>query len=162
MKSVLLTVAEIAQAFGVILPPDPERTAATAELLLEAEFQTLDLRRLQGAVESGAAEVHIYSVFNEVQAEAAFAAETSHSQRTKMILARALQRHGATEDGETLHSLWSTPFAILEARAAPFLPTPPAPAEPPGKGRGRGRARGRGKGLGKGRGRLAGRGRLGP
>ena len=150
----LLTIAEILQACGFALPPDPERTAATAELLLEAQHANLDIARFVCVLEEQAEEVHVYKLEDEVNAEAALALELSPASRTKMLYARLLQRNAALLAGETLDRAWSCALAHLQNRAAPFLPAPPPAAPPaaaaaaPAAGRG---ARGRGRGRGRGR-----------
>ena len=141
----LLTTAELLQACGFRPPPDPLRPASETELLLEAHYQTLDIVRLDGAVEPEAPQVHLYSLGGEVNAEVAFAVDLEPAQRTKMVLSRCIQRHEALEDGETLQSLWALPLAQLQARAEGFFPAPPPPAAAPPAGRGRG-AKGRGRG----------------
>lgn len=181
----LLTVAEVLQAWRGV-PADPTITAADAEILFEAQYENLEVVRMEGTVEPDAAEVHTYRLGEEVLAEAAFAADLGTAQRTKMVLARCLQRNAAFLDGETLQAAWALPVGTLQARAAQFLPAVPlapprappppaaAPPAPPAAGKGgRGRARGgrgppaleahpappaAGKG-GRGRARARGRGR---
>lgn len=153
MRQELLTIAEILQACGFALPPDPERTAATAELLLEAQYANLDIARFVCVLEEQAEEVHVYKLEDEVNAEAALALELSPASRTKMLYARLLQRNAALLAGETLDRAWSCALAHLQNRAEPFLPAPPPAAPPaaaaaPAAGRG---ARGRGRGRGRGR-----------
>ena len=151
MHPQLLTTAELVQTCGMALAANPERTAAQTELLLEAAYQTLDLRRFTGILEAEAPEVHTYSLIAEDSADAAYAAEVAPHQRTKMVLARCLERHEVLEEDETLQSVWAQPLPILQDRAAHFLAAPPVPppfAAPPaaaarGRGRGRGPARGR-------------------
>ena len=41
----LLTIAEILQACGSLLPADPLRSSAAAELLLESHYQDLEIQR---------------------------------------------------------------------------------------------------------------------
>lgn len=143
----LLTVAELLQTSGVALR-DPQRTSAETELLLEAQYENLNIQRFVGILETGADEVHIYSLSEETNAEEALAVELAPQQRTKMVLARCLQRNEDLEENETLQSLWSLTLPVLQARAQPFLPAPQAPAA--NAARGGGRARGRGKGRGRG------------
>ena len=161
MKPELLTIAEILQAAGFAVPPDPERTAAATELLLEAQYEDLEILRYSCALDEDADEVHVYRLSDEVNAEAALACELPAAQRTKMVLARSLQRGEAFGAGETLERVWSLPHAALQQRAAhlfpgPPLPLPPAPPAAPlapaaapraggrrGRGRGKGRRRGR-------------------
>ena len=140
----LLTVAEILQACGVLLPPDPGRPSAAAEILLETQYQDLEILRCVGLLETDAAEVHTYSLGSEVLAEDALALEAPFEQMTKMMLARFLHRNEALHAGETLQTAWAEPLAQLQARAAPLLPG----GGPRGRGRG-GRAggpRARGRG----------------
>ena len=128
---------------GIALPLDPDRTAADTELLLEAQYEDLDIERFEGEVDAATGAVHLYSLGDPVNAEVAYAVACP-APRTKMVLARALQRNGAFDQDETLQSVWALPLARLEARAAPHLPVPARPAAPPvarGRGRGRGRAR---------------------
>ena len=84
----LLTIAEIIQSCGYQLPPDPERTSAVAEILLESHYQDLEIQRWVCHVETAAPEVHTYSLHEEVLAEAALALELPAEHRTKMVLAR--------------------------------------------------------------------------
>ena len=126
MQPQLLTIAEILQQCGASLPPDAERTAATTELLMEARYETLEIERFVAELEPQAHEVHMYKLEQGEHAEAVLAAELPAEHRTKMILARCLQRKGALSDGETLQSAWSSLLMDLQARAAPHLPAPPA------------------------------------
>ena len=187
----LLTVAEILQSCGgghLVHPVHPAQSAAEAELLLEAKCMNLDIWRLSGTCESEHRDVHVYSLGNDVLAEAALAGELMHNQRTKILLARTLQRHNALKEGESLQVAWGLSLATLQDRAKQFLPqappvAPPArvlrdappvppvvppvavaalapPAEPPVAVAGRGRKGGRGgRGRGEARGRGRGRGR---
>ena len=142
----LLTIAELLQTCGFTLPPDPDRSAATAELLMEAHYQNLEVQRFVCTVEPGAPQVHMYSLDEGENAEAVLAVELPPEHRTKMVLARCLQRQVALGAGETLQAAWSTTLTNLQGRAAPFLPVPPVPPAGRGGGRGgRGRARGRGR-----------------
>ena len=51
----LMTLAELMQAIGVVaLPPDPERTSAATEILLETYLQNLELMRCTCIVEPAA------------------------------------------------------------------------------------------------------------
>ena len=169
MKQQLLTLAELLQTLGgLALPDDPDRTAGQTELLLEAHYQILEVKRFVCTLETAAEGVHMYSLEDEVDAEAAFASEVNREHRTKMVLARALQRNEELLDGETLQNAWNLSLAQLQGRTAHLYPAPPAPVAPPG-GRGGGRGRGRGRGraplvapdapAGRGRGRARGRGR---
>ena len=166
LKMVDRSPAELLQILGVLLPADPDRTAQTTELLLEARYQDLEVNRFpcKVAPEEG---TYVYSLGDRKHAEVAFAEETETLQgRTKMVLARLLQREGKFADGEFLKSVWELPAHTLQTRSEGLLPALPAPAAAaaPAKGRGRGGrgggggrdggARGRGRG-----GRAGGRGR---
>ena len=90
-----------------------------------------------------------------MDAEAAFAVAGSAEQRTKMVLAISLQRHGEALPGETLQSLWHLTLKELRGRTAslchaPLLHLVGIAAIAPLAGRGRGRGRGGGRGLGSG------------
>ena len=139
----LLTIAEILQACGFLLPVDPLRSSAAAEILLETQYQDLEILQCVGLLETDAAEVHTYSLGSEVLAEDALALEAPFEQMTKMMLARFLHRNEALHAGETLQTAWAEPLAQLQARAAPLLPG----GGPRGRGRGgrAGGARGRGR-----------------
>ena len=177
MQQHMLTLAEILQTIGGHgLPPDPERTAATTELLLESLFQDMEILRSACSLEPHAPDVHMFSLEPDVNAEAAFALESPAEHRTKMVLARALQRHHELLPGETLQNLWNLSLGVLRARTAPLFPAlhgpplhdlepPPAPAPLIVPGRGRGGPAGpvgpvapAGRGRGRGRGRRGGRG----
>ena len=150
MRQVLLSIAEILQALGVELPADPARTAADTELLLESHYLHLDVARFKCTIEPEAPEAHVYRLEDEKPAEVGLVLETKEENRTKMMLARSLERFHELQEGETLQSTWSLTLAALRARSAhlfPAPPAPPAPAAPPappaaGEGRGRGRGRG--------------------
>lgn len=173
----LLTVAEILQTCGAPFA-NPARTAAEAETFLEAQFMDIEICRLVGTLDTHAGDVHMYRLGHEVLAETAYALELKNHLRTKMVLARCIQRHGALNRGETLQAAWGLTLQALQRRALPFLraqapapgpgpalvapPAPvllDAPAVPPalvaplalvaGKG-GRGRGKGRGRGRGQG------------
>ena len=141
----LLTIAEILQACGFVLPVDPLRSSAAAEILLETQYQELEILRYKPLLEIEATEVHMYSLHDEVLAEEASALEAPFEQMTKMMLARYLQRHGDLQAGETLQAAWAEPLARLQARTGPLL----RGRGPRGGGRGdrgggpRGRGRGR-------------------
>ena len=163
MQQELLTLAELSQTLGgIAVPADPERTAAQTELLLEYLYQGLDIQRIKCTLEPGAPDVHIYSLDDVVPAEAAFCNESPADHRTKMALARALQRNDEFHAGETLQVAWNRSLAELRGRTAHLFPVPavpPAPAGPAGPPAGRG-AGGRGPGApappaGRGRGRGA-------
>ena len=162
LKTRLLTIAEVLVACGVALPPDPLRTSAAEELLLEAKYQDLELRRFRCTAEPEAQGVHMFSLSDEDSAEAALALETSPDQRTKMVHARCLQRHDALRAGETLRAAWNSSLEALRARTEPFLAPPvevpraasaavPLAASVAGKGLGRARRGPRGRRVRRGR-----------
>ena len=163
LKLTLLTIAELLQQIGgVVVPADPERPSKDTEILYESVYKDLKITRWECTAESGAPLANTLSLSGEADAEVAYAAELAAPQRTKMVLARCLERNGATLAGEDLQTLWSLSLATLTARATPFFPAPPAAdagaaaaAGPPvGPARGRGRGRGGGRA-----GRRGGRGR---
>ena len=141
----LLTIAEILQSCGFRLPVDHLRSSAAAEILLESQYQELEILRVKPLLDTEATEVHMYSLHEEVLAEEASALEAPAEQMTKMMLARYLQRHGDLQAGETLQAAWAQPLERLQARTAPLL----RGRGPRGGGRG-GRGRGR-RGRGRGR-----------
>ena len=95
MQQELMTLAELTQTLGLpSLPEDPGRTFATTELRLEAHLQILDLLRMRCVVEPAAPDVHMYALGSETHAESALVFEATADQRTKMMLARPLQRTG--------------------------------------------------------------------
>ena len=147
MQQQLLTLAELLQTLGGIdVPPDPDRNAADLELLLEAHYQDLEVMRYKCTVEVAADEVHMYSLDTGVHAETALSMDLTVEHRTKMVLARALQRHAMLAANETLQTAWNLALARLSARAAPlFPPVPVVPAAGKGRGGRRGKGRGRGR-----------------
>ena len=172
MQQELLSLAELLQTIGgIAVPADPERTAANTELHLESHYQNLEILRFTCTLEPAAAEVHMYTLDHQVNAEAAFSMELSVDHRTKMVLARSLLRNDELNPEETLQSAWNMSLAELRGRTAhlfPAPPGPPAPPAPPAPAAGRGRGRGGGRGAhpapaapheGRGRGRGGGRGR---
>jgi len=185
MQQVLLSVAEVLQTLGMHgIPADPDRTAAQMEQLLEGQYEHLDLTRFKCSEEPAAPEAHVFSLSEEQHAETALALEVPAGDRTKMILARSLQRHDELGPEETLQAAWGESLVTLRARSGHLFPVPVAPAAPPARGRGRGRGdgvaaaataapagRGRGRGApaapapapapgrGRGKGRARGRGR---
>ena len=123
MQQHLLTPAEILQTIGEVhLPPNPDRTAAETEVLLESMYQNLELLRFKCTQEHAAPEVHMYTLHDEVDAETAHCMSLNAAQRTKMVLARALQRNDALGEGETLQKAWVESLATLRARTAHLFP----------------------------------------
>ena len=163
LRPQLLNVAELLQALGVVVPPDPERSAADTELLLEQQYQHLSITRYTCNVDEDAAEVHVYRLSDEEDAEEAFLREATPGARTKVMLARLLQRSNLLDVDESVGRAWQTcTLGRLQERAAPVLPpegpplpapvVPPGPPGPPAPLRGRGPGRGRGRGRARGRG----------
>ena len=131
MQQVLLSIAEALQTLGgVDMPAEPDRTAAQTKLLLESRYEHLEVLRFKCSVEPGAPEPLVYSLADEVHAETALALEVRAEHRTKMMLARCLQRHDELLDEETLQIAWNCNLVTLRARAAHHFPVPPAPAAP--------------------------------
>ena len=66
----LLTLAELLQTIGGFapLPADPDRTAASTEILLESRYENLEIQRWSCITEPHADEVHKYTLENEVNA----------------------------------------------------------------------------------------------
>ena len=142
MQQQLLSIAELLQTIGgVPLPADPARTAAQTEVLLESNYEHLEILRYSCVLEPAAPDTHVYTLENEVHAEVALALELGEDSRTKMVLARCLQRRGELLDDETLQTAWSKSLLSLQGRTAHVFPVDPAAR---GRGRGRGAARGGG------------------
>ena len=155
LRQILMSIAEVLQTLTPdSVPADPARTAAQTEILFESQYERLDIMRYKCTIEPAAGEAHVFQLTDEVHAEAALVLEVPAEQRTKMTLARLLQREGDLADGEVLQAAWAQSLATLRRRADHLLPAPPVPAPapvppapvaaPPARGRGRGRARGRG------------------
>ena len=150
MRPHLLNLAEILQVLGFALPPDPDRSAAESELLLEEHFQHLQVTRHRCVEDPEAAEVHTYLLSDQENAEEALVLESSPGSRTKMMLARLLQRSEALGEDETLEAAWNSSLADLQDRAAAYLPGVPEGPVPAVVGRGRAGAGRRGRGRGRG------------
>ena len=136
------------------MPPGPDRSAAESELLFEEHFQRLLVTRHTCSEDVESGEVHVYLLADQEPAEEAMILESDPGARTKMMLARHLQRSEALEDDETLEAAWNNSLTDLQHRAAASLPgAPPAAAGGRGRARGGRRARGRGGGARGGRGR---------
>ena len=122
----LLTMAELLQTIGgTDAIDDTSMTAAGKEVSLERLYETLEIVRYHGTVEPNAPDLHMYRLDNEVDAEEALLLSLPDEQRTKMVLARILQRHGLLQLGETLHSSWKiSTLADLRTLAAPAHPAP--------------------------------------
>jgi hypothetical protein len=149
LKQHLLSLAELLQTIGgFVLPLDPDRTAANSELLLEAHYQNLELRRIECILEPAAVGLHMFSLGNDVHAETVFALELVPDHRTKMVLARCLQSKDHLVGNETLQIVWNFALVELQNRTAALLPAPEVPLAGRGRGRGIppvGRGRGRGR-----------------
>ena len=84
MQQQLLSLAEVLQTIGgIAVPPDPARTAADTELLLEAQYQHLEILRYTCTLETAADEVHMYSLELGVHAEASWALRSFLSNEPK-------------------------------------------------------------------------------
>ena len=127
MHQILLTIAELLLALGIVLPADPERTTAEAELLLEKRYEHLEIMRFEGSVQPAAPGVHVYQLGDEDHAETALVSATPADELTKMMLARALYRNEELLDGENLQGAWNKPLATLRGRTAHLAPAPAAP-----------------------------------
>ena len=134
MQQQLLTLAEIMQTIGggMHLPPDAERTVAETELLLESQYQNLEIIRFECTHEPAAPHVHMYTLHDEAHAETAYCMSLKADKRTRMVLARALQRNDALGEGETLQKAWKESLETLTGRTAHLFPPPAAPAVRPG------------------------------
>jgi hypothetical protein len=149
LKQQRISLAELLHTLRIPLPPDADRTAANTELLLETHYQNLEVQRFVCTSEPAADDVHKFSLESDVNAETAFALELGADHRTKMVLARCLQRNDRLLDEETLHMAWNSSLVQLQARTAMFFPAPAVPLAGRGRGRGEppvGRGRGRGRG----------------
>ena len=158
MQGTLFSIAELAQTLGLgVVPPDPSEKAADLELRIEAHYQTLLITRWTCEAVEHAAGPHIYNILDEGQdAEAAVAWELPYELKTKVVLARCLQRHNELLPDETLEKAWALKWPDLWRRAQGHfpLPVPAAPAAPGAAPAALGR-RGRGRGGGRGRGARA-------
>ena len=95
MQQELLTLAELFQIVaGFVAPPEPERTAAQTELLLESRYEDLEVLRFHFAPAAAHHEARVYRLDGEVNAEIALAFKLFQKHCTKMVLARCFQRHG--------------------------------------------------------------------
>ena len=106
MHQILLSIAEILLAVGITLPINPERSDAESECLLEAMYENLEILRFEFSVEPAAPEFHVYAIADGVNAEAALWFDTAPAKRTKMMVARYMQRNGDLVDGDTLEKCW--------------------------------------------------------
>ena len=102
MRTQLLNIAELLLALGVAVPPDPDRSAADTELLLEQQYQHLNITRYTCDVDAEAPEVHVYRLSDEQDAEEAFLHEASQGARTKIMLVRLLQRSNLLDVEESV------------------------------------------------------------
>ena len=74
----------------------------------------------------------MYPLGPEQNAEAAFAQEAHADQRTKMVLARTLQRHGELLPEETLQAAWSLPHEGAAKASSPSFPENSSTCRPAG------------------------------
>ena len=69
---------------------------------------------------------HTNSLEDEMDAEHAYFLEVPPTQRTKMVLARAIERNDRLDKGEDLITAWKKSLVSLQARSDTLLPPPPA------------------------------------
>ena len=162
LKHQLLTLAELLQTCGLgDLAHDPSRTSAETELLLEAKYLDLELRRHKGLPEPTAQDPNSFLLEADENAEDKLLEDLQHEDLTKLALARTLQRHEHLRQHETLRDAWALKWEALRQRVDTLLPHPPAPPAPaaapargaraaPGPQAGRGCVRGRGRARGAG------------
>ena len=152
----LLTLAELLQTCGLgDLAHDPSRTSAETELLLEAKYLDLELRRHKGLPEPTAQDPNSFLLEADDNAEDKLLEDLQHDDLTKLAFARTLQRYERLAPRESLKDAWATKWEALRGRVDTLLPHPPAPPAPaapargaraaPGPQAGRGRGRGRGR-----------------
>ena len=108
------------------MPIDPGRTAAETELLLESQLRNMQVTRYTCILEPGAPVNHTNSLEEEMDADHAYFLEVPATQRTKMVLARAIERHDLLDNGEDLITAWKKSLVFLQARSDTLLPPPPA------------------------------------
>ena len=106
MRLQLLSIAELLQTLGMVLPPDPERSAAETELLLERHYLHLNISRYTCTLVAEAPEVHCYRLAEDQDAEEALLIESLPAAPTNMMLARLLQRANRLADDESLDRAW--------------------------------------------------------
>lgn len=112
-----MTLAELVQACGVVLPCNPARTSAESERLLEEAWATLDIRRFSGNLETESLEVHTYTLCDEANAEEAFVHDEPLEGLTKIALARLLERMG----GPPRRASWQRTLRDLREEVRPHL-----------------------------------------
>ena len=159
LKQQLLTLAELLQTCGLgDLAHDPSRTSAETELLLEAKYLDLELRRHKGLPEPTAQDPNSFLLEADDNAEETLLEDLQPEDLTKLAFARTLQRHDRLGSRETLKEAWATKWEALRRRVDTLLPHPPAPPAPAAPARGARAAPGpqAGRGRGRGRGRVAG------
>ena len=123
----LLTLAELIQTIGgAHVPIDPGRSAAETELLLESQLRNMQVTRYTPILEPGAPVNHTNSLEDEMDAEHAYFLEVPATQRTKMVLARAIERNDRLDKGEDLITAWKKSLVSLQARGDHLRPPPPA------------------------------------
>ena len=91
--------------------------------MLEAAYQVLEVARFTCVV-APAVGPHVYELDDGVNAEEAYSQDLLpvDKKRTKMVLARFLERRGNLAADETLPVAWALDHAQLLARVAPLLP----------------------------------------
>ena len=140
MRPRQMSLAELMQVCGILVPRDPERSSAQTEEILEEEFGRQDIRRLSGHLETEAEELHVYMLADEVSAEEAFVKETPFEALTKIALARHLERLGRGPR----RANWQRTLGDLREEAGPLL-GPPAEAEALGRAKAKGKPKAKAK-----------------
>ena len=110
-------------------PYDPAKSAAETESALEAKYRNLSVLRYTCHLEPDALRRNTNRLEAQEDAEVAYALEAAVSQRTTMVLARALEMDGALAPGlahgeAPLKAAWRKSHASLLASDGPFLPDP--------------------------------------
>ena len=107
------------------VPWAPVKSAAETESALEALYRDLTIYRYICRLEPAAPLVISNTLEAEVDAERAYAVEATGSQRTKMVLARALEKNDCLALGEDLKLAWRmNSLTTLQARDGHLLPAP--------------------------------------
>ena len=92
MNTNTLTVAELLLHLGYVLPPDPGRSAADTEQILEDTCFNLQRIQYQGKPLDGAPDIHTYLLSNPQDAEVVFFESWRVDEHHKIAVARFLER----------------------------------------------------------------------
>ena len=95
------------------MAPDPSRTSAQTELLLEAKYLHLELRCHKGWPAPQAKDLNSYFLEGDENAEEALVEDLQPEDLTKMALARTLQRNDRLNPNETLRAAWAAKLDTL-------------------------------------------------